>query len=156
MSKLSDSSRCLTMSSTQFEGTFEFLHPQDIFQSLRDWNHRENFQINFIKMLTLLCVSNVEASILLPQFDVILSHRYVNGKKSEQITYLYRIILYWINYNCIDKFSSPTKKEIVLQFCKLGIWKCIFLQYGVRLDGNCIAILYEKQDLSYAYRATLI
>ena len=104
-------------------------------------------------MLTLLCVSNVEASILLPQFDVILSHRYVNGKKSEQIIYQYRIIFYWIN---IDKFSSPTKKEIVLQFCKLGIWKCIFLQYGVRLDGNCIAILYEKQDLSYAYRATLI
>ena len=45
-------------------------------------------------MLTLLCVSNVEASILLPYFDVILSHRYVNNKKSEQITYLYRIIFY--------------------------------------------------------------
>ena len=102
-------------------------------------------------MVTLLCVSNVEASILPPHFDVILSQRYVNGKKSEQITYLWRIILYWMNYKCIDKFSSPTKKEIVLQFCKLGIWKCIFLQYGVRLDGNCIAILYEKQDLSYAY-----
>ena len=66
--------------------------------------------------------------------------------------YIYRIILYWMNYQCIEKFSSPTKKEIVLQFCKLGIWKCIFLQYGVRLDGNYIAILYEKQDLSYAYR----
>ena len=82
------------MSFTQFEGALEFLHPQDIFESLRYWNHRDNFQINFIKLLTLLCVSNVEASILLPQFDVILSHRYVNGKKSEQIIYQYRIIFY--------------------------------------------------------------
>lgn len=155
MSKLSDSSRCLTMSSTQFWKRIWIitsLVTKDIFQSLRDWNHKDKIKINFIKMLTLLCVSNVEASILLPYFDVILSHRYVNNKKSEQITYLYRIIFYWMNYMCIDKFSRPTKKEIVLQFCKLGIWKCIFLQYGVRLDGNYIAILYEKQDLSYAYR----
>jgi hypothetical protein len=111
MSKLSDSSRCLTMKSTQLEGAFEFLHPQDIFQSLRDWNHRHNFQINFIKMLNLLCVSNVEAAILPRQFDVILSHRYVNTKNSEKITYLYRVILYWwTKIVLINSVVQPKKK----------------------------------------------
>ena len=50
MSKLSDSSRCLTMSSTQFEGALEFLHPQDNFQILWDWNHRDKFQIKLHKI----------------------------------------------------------------------------------------------------------
>ena len=43
--------------------------------------------------------------------------------------------------------------KLFYSFASQVFESAFFLQYGVRLDGNCIAILYEKQDLSqYAYR----